>query len=140
MFPGISRAREIPMWEGVKKTQEMIAADREFISTVEQQSGRRKGATRANQLGWEFLDRRNPDMAIRRFNQAWLLDPSNANIYWGFAIAVHQQGRPISEVNRFFKKAERGFSGHKNAVVDILADQGQVYGERKMFRESIKAI
>lgn len=137
-LPTVSSAREIPMWEGISKTQKMIEIDRKFVSSITKSGGKRKGADRANQLGWKFLSRKNPDMAIKRFNQAWLLDPSNANIYWGFAVAVHQQGRPISEVKRHFRKAEQGFSGNKKAMTELYADQGQVFGERRMFKESIQ--
>ena len=138
-FAGSAIAREIPMWEGIKKNPAMIAADEEFIAAIEKAGGRRAGANRANQLGWDFLGQHNPDMAIKRFNQAWLLDPSNPNIYWGYAVAVHQQGRPISEVKRFFTKAERGFASNRAAMVDLYSDEGQVFGERRMYRESIKA-
>ncbi len=122
-------AAEVPMWEGIKKNSAMIAADKEFVAAIEKQYGRKKGAQASLQSGWQFV-KSNPDMAIRRFNQAWLLDPSNPNIYWGFAIATHQQGKPLSAVDRYFKRAEKGFAGNRKAIADLHADHGQVYGER----------
>ena len=138
-FPSIAIAEEVPMWAGKTKTQKMIQADKQFIASVEKISSKREAAIRANQLGWKFLSQKKPDLAIKRFNQAWLLDATNANIYWGFAIAVHQQGKPTKEVMKYFRKAELGFSKVEKALVDLYADQGQVLGERKLYMDSISA-
>lgn len=36
--------------------------------------------------GFEFLQNGDSETAIKRFNQGWLIDNNNQNVYWGFAI------------------------------------------------------
>ena len=37
---------------------------------------------------------RNLDFAMRRYNQAWLLNPSGFKPYWGIARVLMESGRP----------------------------------------------
>ena len=119
------------MWEGIQKNEKMLEADERFIVGSEKTIGRKDSAPRSLQLGWKFLLQDNdPNMAIKRFNQAWLLDESNPNIYWGYAVATHRQGMPLSVVERHFSKAEEGFKPNKMALADLYSDYGRVLGER----------
>jgi Tfp pilus assembly protein PilF len=123
--------QQVPMWEGIQKTEEQLKADQIFIAETEKVIGKEAGAQRALQVGWEFLlEKNDPNMAIRRFNQAWLLDKSNPNIHWGYAVATHRQGLPLEVVSRHFSSAEDGFSQNMAAVADIYADFGRVLAER----------
>jgi len=36
------------------------------------------------QLGWDSARQSDPTVAMRRFNQAWLVNPDSARVYWGF--------------------------------------------------------
>lgn len=130
-------AEEIPMWAGVKKTQQMAAADNKLIAEAEKHGGRKAAAARANDLGWAAIAKGDPNMAVRRFNQAWLLDPDNPNVYWGFAVATGEQGKPLSVVFEYFGRAERGYSRNKRAMSVLLTDQGKVLGKRRMYAEAI---
>jgi tetratricopeptide (TPR) repeat protein len=40
----------------------------------------------ASDLGWKYFYQGDLDTAIKRFNQAWLLDEKNYEAYWGFGI------------------------------------------------------
>ena len=42
---------------------------------------------------------------MKRFNQAWLLDPENGDAYHGFAVITSMRGGGPQEVERFFKLA-----------------------------------
>ena len=133
----LAAAEEIPMWAGVKKTQQMLAADKKLVAEAERLGGRKRAAARANELGWAAIAKGDPNLAIRRFNQAWLLDPENPNTYWGFAVATGEQGKPLPVVFEYFGRAERGYSRNKRAMSVLFTDQGKILGKRRMYAEAI---
>lgn len=76
-------AAETPLWEGVTKTAEMMAADKAFVEAASKQAnGDLAAASQASvDKGWDAFGKGDGDGAIRHFNQAWLLDPDNGNVY-----------------------------------------------------------
>lgn len=76
---------EIPEYGNQPKSAEMLQADQQFLNTVkgkEQQAFDHMMA-----VGWSFFKRGNIGTAIKRFNQAWLIDSTRYESYWGFAAA-----------------------------------------------------
>ncbi|OWV20220.1 hypothetical protein B7990_03345 [Fibrobacter sp. UWB4] len=76
---------EIPEYGNQPKNPEMLQADQQFLNTVkgkEQQAFDHMMA-----VGWSFFKRGNIGTAIKRFNQAWLIDSTRYESYWGFAAA-----------------------------------------------------
>ena len=128
--------KQIPMWENVSKTPAMLKADKAFVDNIHKQTNGKikKASFRAIQLGWKFVSKNNPDMAIRRFNQAWLLEPKNPNIHWGFAVATHLQNAPLSTVERHFRKAEK----LKKNNAALFADHGRILEQRGKSKKAIK--
>lgn len=120
--------QNVPMWEGVTKTERQRLADIAFIASVSKatKGNIELGVKRAIYLGWEFVAQNNPNEAIARFNQAWLLDPDYPDIYWGFAVATAHQGAPLPTVERFFAKAEKA----KPNDPYLLADHGRILQQR----------
>ena len=47
----------------------------------------------AAKRGWDYVGRGDLDTAMRRFNQAWLLYPQNADALWGMAIVQYQRAQ-----------------------------------------------
>jgi Tfp pilus assembly protein PilF len=115
---------ERPLWEELTKTPKMLAADKEFVAAVaKNQNGDLKaGAKFSVAQGWDAFDKGDLNVAIRRFNQAWLLDPENGDIYYGFALVTHLRGEGLAETERWLAKAEQLMPGN----VDLLSDYGQV--------------
>jgi len=98
---------ELPLYGGVNRAEipELKAADERFIAEVSAQYGSREKAARVwTEQGFVFYQRNNLDMAVRRFNQAWLLDPRNAEPYAGFASVLHDQGK-VCEAMRMMNEA-----------------------------------
>ncbi len=91
-----TRVDEIPLYGGIDRSQfpELVAADQQFISGVTEAFGSRE---RASQLwveqGFKFYNQNRLGMAMRRFNQAWLLNPQNPEIFAGFGSVLHDQGK-----------------------------------------------
>ncbi len=67
--------------------------DEKFIADVTAEFGSRQVAARAwiNQA-FRFHQSDNTKKAMQRFNQAWLLDPNNPEVYWGFSAILYEQG------------------------------------------------
>lgn len=91
-----SRIDEVPMYGGIDRSRvpDLVSADQEFISAVTKEFGSRD---RASQLwveqGFKFYNLDRLDMAMRRFNQAWLLNPENPEVFAGFGSVLHDQGK-----------------------------------------------
>ena len=77
--------RLLPKYGLAKKTPGQLQADEEFIKSAVAQSGtREKAAEEYIAFGFKYLNEGNLQLSMYRFNQAWLLDPQNADVYWGF--------------------------------------------------------
>ena len=46
--------------------------------------------------GWDYLQRGDPETAMKRFNQAWLLCPENAGATWGMAIVEFERAKRLA--------------------------------------------
>ena len=46
--------------------------------------------------GWAYLQRGDPETAMKRFNQAWLLCPENVGATWGMAIVEFERAKRLS--------------------------------------------
>jgi len=77
--------RLLPKYGHVEKTEKQKESDKVFIETIlKQDSTHRKGADRFIRLGFNYLYRDDVKTAMYRFNQAYLLDSTNTDIYWGY--------------------------------------------------------
>jgi Tfp pilus assembly protein PilF len=61
-------------------------------------------------------------MAMRRFNQAWLLDSNNAEVYAGFAAVLHDQGKNCEAM----KMMEDALSRNPPSYQGIYPDAGRI--------------
>jgi tetratricopeptide (TPR) repeat protein len=76
--------RLIPKYGYITKTEEQKKADQEFIeSVIKTDSTPNKASNHLISLGFKYLYR-DVKTAMYRFNQAYLLDSTNTDIYWGF--------------------------------------------------------
>jgi tetratricopeptide (TPR) repeat protein len=87
---------QVPMYGGADRSAvpSLKEADDTFIEGVTRQFGSRAAASAAfaNQ-GFAYYRRDDLQNAMRRFNQAWLLNPDNADAYWGFASVLSDRQR-----------------------------------------------
>jgi tetratricopeptide (TPR) repeat protein len=76
--------RLLPKYGHIPKTEEQKNADNEFIeTTVKQFPTKRKASDHLIELGFKYLYS-DIKTAMYRFNQAYLLDSTNTDIYWGY--------------------------------------------------------
>jgi Tfp pilus assembly protein PilF len=80
--------RLLPKYGLVKKTEHQKESDKKFISdTIEQEQFKGNNKNASNHmimLGFTYLNRGDSKTAMYRFNQAYLLDSTNVEIYWGY--------------------------------------------------------
>jgi tetratricopeptide (TPR) repeat protein len=57
------------------------------------------------QRGWQAFGRRDLGSAMKRFNQAWLLNKQNGGVYWAFAIAVMVRDEDFAASEKLFHRA-----------------------------------
>ena len=137
-----SAAQEVPTWEGIVKTEAQKRADSEFVDAVRIETGGNldAGAQRAIMLGWQLVGQGDTEGAIRRFNQAWLLNPERGDIYWGFAIATGIRGDDLQDVETWFAQAEERIGAEYRLFSDwgrILEQRGVAERAIEMFNRSI---
>ncbi|UKT64494.1 tetratricopeptide repeat protein [Pedobacter mucosus] len=78
-------AKLLPKYGNKEKTQEQKEADEELIKiAIQSDETREKASDHHVQLGFNYLGRQDFKTAMNRFNQAWLLNPKNENVFWGF--------------------------------------------------------
>lgn len=86
---------QVPMYGRMDRSSvpALKKGDEEFISNVTKQFGSRQAAASAwIDQGFFFYQKDELEMAMRRFNQAWLLDPNNPEVYWGFSSILYDKG------------------------------------------------
>jgi tetratricopeptide (TPR) repeat protein len=83
---------KLPMYGNAKKCPAQIELDSSFVKYYDKVTGGRKqAAKRYVDIGWKYVYKHVTDTAIMRFNQAWLLDNNNPDIYWGFGNLLGMQ-------------------------------------------------
>lgn len=106
LYPEVGvRTYDLPMYGGTDRSEGPIAAaDGSFVNGVAEEVGsRERGARIWVERGFEHYLRDEYALAVRRFNQAWLLDPENPDVYHGFAVvyADHANGRDaLAQIER----------------------------------------
>ncbi len=110
---------QIPMYGNVPPTpQEQEAHDR-FIKEVIEGAGSREAAIKQSlALAWSYYNKKDFETAMKRFNQTWLLDHNNADVYWGFGLLLRERGQH-NEALKMYDKA-----------LEINPDMPEVYNNR----------
>lgn len=126
------------MWEGYEKTVADHESDKKFIKEAAELAGGDANAAALSliEIGWQRLGQ-DANHAIRAFNQAWLIQPNNPNIFWGFAVASHIRKDELKTINRWFARTRQlmALQGLPDSP-RLEADQGRVLEERKCYKEA----
>ncbi len=111
---------EIPRPDFLKK------ADEDFIKQAVEGLGSREAASKAWYAQAEqFVAKGDLDIAMRRYNQSWLLNPNNYQPYWGFGRVMLQRGK-TNESIRYLEKSKQ-LADDPFQKVALLSDLGSAY-------------
>jgi Tfp pilus assembly protein PilF len=112
-FASTSHAQEqvpidqVPMYGGLDRNSipELKAGDEKLISDTTRHYGSKEKASVAFvNNGFTYYQRDDLANAMRRFNQAWLLNPMNPEAFAGFGSILHDQGK-VCEAMQMMEKA-----------------------------------
>ncbi|GAA4386187.1 hypothetical protein [Hymenobacter koreensis] len=98
----------LPRYGGKAKSKELQKIDRAFVGAElkRYRNDARAASDVSVELGWQHLAQQNPEVSIKRFNQAWLLDSTNCNVYYGFSACLSMQG-DAKGAREYFRLAQR---------------------------------
>lgn len=92
-----------PMYGEVPKSKEYQKIDDEFKLHCMRQFGSLGEAANAHiHFAWDYIARDESETAMKRFNQAWLLNPNLPDSYFGFAYLMDKKG-DREESERFYQ-------------------------------------
>ncbi|MCC8407604.1 hypothetical protein LJ707_01585 [Mucilaginibacter sp. UR6-1] len=135
--------RLLPEFGHAVKNSGQLAADKEFIeTTLADQKNPRKASDASISRGFQYLYSGDPVTAMYRFNQAWLLDNKNENVYWGYAAVYFY----FEDYNEALRQHETGLKINPKSA-NLLTDKGTVHfvlytksGNKAYFANAIKLL
>lgn len=93
----------IPMYGNIVKRADYKKIDEDFIKQSIKQFGTTDSAAKAHiDFAWRYFYNNDLKMAMRRFNQAWLLNDAYPDIYFGFAALTEMQGNK-TDASKFYE-------------------------------------
>ncbi len=108
-----------PRFGNIKKSQAYIDSDNQFIAYAVKQFGtRHEAAIKTVELGWNYLQRGDDVTAMKRFNQAWLLDSTLVDTYWGFG-AIMGMRNQLEQSIYFMKRYYDSNPQNERIMVDL---------------------
>lgn len=114
-----------PEYGNIQKTPEQVESDLQFVeSLLKEFDGNKKiAAKKMTELGFQYLYEKGDFVtAMRRFNQAFLVEPNNADIYYGYGTIFFNLG----EMKKARKQYEKGLELNPDHA-EILTDYGTTY-------------
>jgi tetratricopeptide (TPR) repeat protein len=116
----------LPKYGSLPKTEQQIAADGKFLSAIDEEyhGDRNKASAELAARGWQYLAGGNLADAMRRFNQAWLLNNSNGTALWGMA-AIQASSEKFDDSLKLFAEAEKFVGNEINFSVDYAKAVGK---------------
>ena len=109
-----------PEYGGKAKNAEQLASDKEFIELMleEFEGDTIAASNKMSEVGFSYLYRRRDfKTAMKRFNQAYLLNPNNADAYYGYGTVYFNLGA-MSEAREQYDKGLLLNPKHNAMLVD----------------------
>jgi len=124
-----------PMFgDNCEKSAKMKIADEEFRKTAIRQNGSADSAAKVYlRLGWQHFANRDAETAMKRFNQAWLLNQEDPAVYFAFGHLVRYAfGKNAPEAERYYKLGRIRDTKHLKepeslgVLLDVLDNQNNM--------------
>jgi tetratricopeptide (TPR) repeat protein len=125
------RTDRLPMYgqPEIRRPEFLRKADEDLVKEATAKFGSREAASKAwvNEADG-YLKQGNPDAAIRRYNQAWLANPSNYEPYWGFGRIMLERGN-VDRAIDCFEKAKQLIDDRSQRPA-LLSDAAVAYSTK----------
>ncbi len=126
-----------PMYGHQQKSEGEIKADEDLLKYVlEKEKTKRAGSDHLVELGFDYTYQSRLQTAMSRFNQAWLLDSTNANVFWGFGV-VYFYLRAYDEAFKMYNLGLQLDSTNTNIITDIGGTYLSMYSDDSTRQESL---
>ena len=123
---------KLPMFGHVKKCKEQIDSDHDFLKQCDKQFKNRKEAAKFHvDKGWEYFYKNQFETSMMRFNQAWLLDSLNADIFWGYGNLLGLNNRNFKESLVYLEKSLKMNPDNARVWESTSTSYGQLFFETK---------
>ncbi len=116
----------VPMYGGMDRQSDPVlkGADDALIEGTTKEFGSRNSASRRfTDAGFRYYFRNDLGTAMRRFNQGWLLDPNNPDVFYGFMAVLNDRDMHCDAR----QMAEKAFELGLEKSAETLADAGREY-------------
>jgi tetratricopeptide (TPR) repeat protein len=123
-------ADSLPMFGQPKivRPENLKKADEAFVRDSTLRFGNRNaGSNTLAAQGWNAIHAKQSDVAMQRLNQAWLLNPKNYRVFWGFGAIMSMRGR-LAEALEYLETARELIDDPAQRVA-LLCDLGTVHSE-----------
>ena len=112
----------------ITRSDSQKQADEAFIrdNTLRYKTRQAASSAFATQ-GWTAVRAKQLDVAMQRFNYAWLLNPKNYSAFWGFGAVLSERGRLLDAVEHL--ETARELIDDPTQRPALLADLGNVHSE-----------
>ena len=114
-----------PEYGNIQKNQDQLQNDQQFLDKLlkEYDGDTKKASKKMTELGFQYLyEKQDFITAMRRFNQAFLVDSDNADIYYGYGSIYFNLGE-LEKAREQYDKGLKIDPKHS----EILTDYGTTY-------------
>jgi tetratricopeptide (TPR) repeat protein len=131
-FAGADDRNLLPKYGLLPKADWQKASDDAYLRATDEEyhGDRKKASVDTAMRGWQYLSQGDYDDAMRRFNQAWLLNSKNGIALWGMA-AIEASAGKSDESLKLFAEAEKYVPGELNFSVDYAKALGMAAVQKK---------
>jgi tetratricopeptide (TPR) repeat protein len=123
-------SEKLPMFgqPQIPRPENLKEADEAFIRDSTLRYGSRQAASNALAAqGWAAVRAKQGDMAMQRFNQAWLLNRKNYGAFWGFGAVLSERGKLAEAIEQL--ETARELADDPAQRTALLCDLGTVHSE-----------
>ena len=120
----------LPMYgqPGIVRPDALKKSDEAFIRNATAKYGSPGAASRVlAALGWGSVRNGHLGVALQQFNQAWLLNGKNYQVFWGFSAVLSEQGKLGDAVEQL--ETANQLIDEPAQKVALLSDLGSVQSE-----------
>ncbi len=125
----------LPMYgqPGVARSAEQKRHDEEFIkqAAASFSGSRERASTALWREGDAQMSRGNFELAMKFYNQSWLLNPNNYQPYWGFGRVMAQREKPDEAIPHLEKSVQLIDDPYQK--VALLSDMAMVYSQKAFY-------
>jgi tetratricopeptide (TPR) repeat protein len=116
----------LPKYGGLPKEEWQKQADAAYIKATEEEyhGDLKRASTDTAAEGWRYLAAGDLDDAMRRFNQAWLLNSRNGAALWGMGAIEASTGK-FDDSLKLFAEAEKFVGDDINFSIDYAKAIGK---------------